>query len=96
MISAYATGTAMLLSALPSPPELTLVAHGRWQHPTSKKRLNDARKLLEDTTRKNKIHYQLVEVSVRVPLLDPAISLVIPTPTTNASGISIDPGCLVL
>lgn len=64
MISAHATGTAVLLSALPSPPELTLIAHGKWQHPASKKRLNDARKLLEDATRKNKIHYQLVEVSV--------------------------------
>ena len=63
MLSAYATGTAVLLSALPPPPELTLVAPGKWQHPTSRKKLNDARKQVEETIRKNKLYYQLVEVS---------------------------------
>lgn len=68
MISAYATGTAVLLSVLPAPPELTLVSMGRslTQHPASKKKLTDARKLLEDTIKKNRIHYQLGEVRGRV------------------------------
>ncbi|XKL61989.1 hypothetical protein PGB90_001822 [Kerria lacca] len=63
MIAAYATGTAMLLSALPVPPELSLMAHGKHftQHPTSRKKLNEIRKLVEDMIKQNKIHYQLLE-----------------------------------
>lgn len=65
MISAYATGTAVLLSVLPAPPELTLVSTGRplSQHPASKKKLNDTRKSLEEAIKKNRIHYQLGDVS---------------------------------
>lgn len=63
IISAYATGTAVLLSALPPPPELALIAQGKWQHPTSKKKLSDARRQIEETIRKNKLYYQLTEVS---------------------------------
>lgn len=55
----------MLLSALPVPPELSLMAHGKHftQHPTSRKKLNEIRKLVEDMIKQNKIHYQLLEVS---------------------------------
>lgn len=64
MISAYATGTAVLLSVLPTPPDLALISIGRpiSLHSASKQKLTDARKLLEETIRKNKIYYQLTEV----------------------------------
>ena len=66
MISAYATATAVLLAVLPAPPELT-VSMGRplTQQSACKKKMTDARKLLEDTIKKNRIHYQLGDVCLQ-------------------------------
>lgn len=64
MIAAYATGTAVLLSVLPTPPEIALATHSRafLSHQKSKKRLDEVSKLIEDTIKQNKFHYQLIEV----------------------------------
>lgn len=67
MMSAYATGTAVFLSALPPPPEVTIMALGKWQQLASRKKLNDARKQVEETIRKNKLYYQLTEVGSCLP-----------------------------
>lgn len=64
MIAAYATGTAVLLSALPPAPEIALATHSRvfLSHQKSIQRLDEVSKLIDDTLKQNKIHYQLVEV----------------------------------
>lgn len=56
MIAALATGTAVLLAALPVPPVPTITAGNAWK---DEAKLSEIQKQLQDTIKKNREYYQL-------------------------------------
>lgn len=66
MLVGLATGTAMFLTPLPSPPVPTITAGNSW---SDERRLLEVQKTLAETVKKNREIYQLKPVLVRAHVL---------------------------